>query len=391
MVVIVTTARVAAAPPPAPPAHAPKNDDLVHARALDKEGAKAYAEGRYADAIRFFEEAHRLGGPAFELWNVAKCHLRLDRPEQAAEMLERYLATPNLPKEDREEASQQLEALKKRPSTLNVSSTPTGAQVSVDGKSVEGKTPVTVTVAPGVHTVTVSSPQGPPYTKQVEARYGRSIVVEASPTVTETRPPPPDNPYGAIENPPLSLRAALGVVLPRYGSIGGGAGVGFTALGTYRVLELGSVSIAAGGLFSVVGDSWSNRTGLPNTAPNCVSPLHDPQSATAVSFFGIGTATIPLAPKLRAVAIGGVGIAGYVVDDVGGDLFVPSCTASPGVRPALLFGAQLDYAITSVLRLSAFPLTWQIQPAFDGARASPQDASGIWMRFGIGLGAGVDL
>ncbi|MDF2695457.1 MAG: Thiol-disulfide isomerase, partial [Labilithrix sp.] len=67
-------------------------DELARARALDREGAKAYGEGRYNDAIRYFEEAYRLGGPAFELWNVAKCHLRLDQPEQAAEMLERYLS-----------------------------------------------------------------------------------------------------------------------------------------------------------------------------------------------------------------------------------------------------------------------------------------------------------
>src|SRR5688572_754870 len=77
---------------PAPGANPPsKHDDLARARALDKEGAKAYGAGRYNDAIKYFEEAHRLGGPPFELWNVAKCYLRLDQPEQAADLLERYL------------------------------------------------------------------------------------------------------------------------------------------------------------------------------------------------------------------------------------------------------------------------------------------------------------
>jgi len=41
--------------------------------------------------------------------------------------------------------------------------------------------------------------------------------------------------------------------------------------------------------------------------------------------------------------------------------------------------------------VSAFPLTWQVQPAFDGTRASPKDASGVWMRFGFGIGGGVDF
>src|SRR5687768_5262638 len=143
--------------------------ELARARALDKEGAKAYAEGRYNDAIRYFEEAHKLGGPPFELWNIAKCHLRLDQPEQAADMLEKYLAIPNLPADDREEATQQLEALRKRASTVTISSSPTGAAVMVDGKE-HGKTPLSVSVPPGQHTVTINAANHASYTRQVDAK-----------------------------------------------------------------------------------------------------------------------------------------------------------------------------------------------------------------------------
>ena len=365
-------------------------DDLARARALDREGAKAYGEGRYNDAIRYFEEAYRLGGPAFELWNIAKCYLRLDQPEQAAASLERYLSKPNLPKEDREEATQQLEALKKRPSTLTVSSTPSGAAVSVDGKEVEGRTPLSITIAPGSHTVTVSSPTSTPYTRQVEARYGRAVTVDASLTGDESRPPPPDNPYDQPEGGKIALRGAINLMLPRHGSIGGNAGAGLMALGTYKVADLGRASIAAGGLLSISGDSWGNRTGEANEAPDC-GPLRDAQSATALSLFGLGTASLAVASNVRITGMGGLGLAGYFVEHVGGDLFVPSCRPSPGVRPALLFGAEIDYALTKSVRLSAFPLTWQIQPAFDGARGAPRDASGVWMRFGFGIGAGIDL
>lgn len=364
-------------------------EDLARARALDREGAKAYGEGRYNDAIRYFEEAYRLGGPAFELWNVAKCYLRLDQPEQAAEMLERYLSTPNLPKEDREEATQQLEALKKRPSTLTVSSTPSGAQVSVDGKNV-GRTPLSISVAPGAHAVTVTPATGAPITRQIEARFGRALTVDTSLTPGDSRPPPPPNPYDEPEPGRIALRGAINLMLPRHGAVGGNAGAGLMALGTYKLTDVGRVSLSAGGLLSLSGDSWSNRTGEENTAPNC-APLRDAQSATALSLFGIGTASIPLGPSVRLAGIGGVGLAGYFVEHVGGDLFVPSCTPSPGVRPALLFGAAVDYALTKNVRLSAFPLTWQIQPAFGGVRTTPRDASGVWMRFGIGIGAGIDL
>ncbi len=383
---VLTSASLVAAQPRV------KGDDLSRARALDKEGAKAYGDGRYGDAIRHFEEAHRLGGPPFELWNVAKCHLRLEQPEQAADMLERYLATPNLPREDREEASMQLGQLKKRSSTLTVSSAPSGAQVAIDGKSVEGRTPLSLSVTPGAHTVTVSSATNAPYTRQVEAHYGRAIIVDATlvGVAREARPPPPDNPYDTTLPPSIALRGAFGMVLPIHGSVGGNAGVGLTALGTYRLMEIAKTSIAAGALLTASGDSWDNRTGQPNAAPNC-APMTDAQSATALSVFAIGSAGFPVAPKVRVVGIVGAGIAGYFVDDVGGDLFVPSCRASPGVRPAILVGAEVDYAITPIVRLSAFPLTWQLQPAFDGTRTAPRDASSAWMRFGIGIGAGLDL
>ncbi len=384
----------AAAQPHARGQAARGKDDLARARALDREGAKAYGEGRYNDAIRYFEEAYRLGGPAFELWNVAKCHLRLDQPEQAADMLERYLAMPNLPKEDREEATQQLDSLKKRPSTLTVSSTPSGAQVTVDGKEVEGRTPLSITVAPGPHAVTVSSATSPPYTRQVEARYGRAVIVDASIGASgggsETRPPPPDNPYVEPEPGRIALRGAVNLMLPRHGSIGGNAGAGLMVLGTYKLMDAGKASISAGGLLSISGDSWSNRTGEPNEAPGCAQ-LRDAQSATALSLFGIGSASFPVSPQVRVVGLAGIGLAGYFVEHVGGDLFVPSCHPSPGVRPALLFGAQIDYALTKTVRLSAFPLTWQVQPAFGGTRSVPRDAGGAWMRFGIGIGAGIDL
>lgn len=366
------------------PNGARKEEELSRARASDKEGAKAYREGRYADAIRHFEEAHRLGGPAFELWNVAKCHLRLDQPEQAVEMLRRYLATPGIPKEDREEASRQLERIEAWPSALTVSSAPSGAEVTIDGVTVEGRTPLSVPISPGTHTVTVTS-AGRSHTRQVDARYGRPVVVDAP-----LDGGLPENPYDTMPAPRVALRGVLGLVVPRHGSIGGRAGVGATALGTYRIKDVGKTSIAVGALLSVSGDAWGNRTGQANSSPSC-GLLTDAQSATAASVFAIGSASSSIAPRLRVAGIGGVGAAGYFVDDVGGDLFVPSCRASPGVVPALLFGVGIDYAVTSYLRISALPLTWQVQPAFDGTRAAPRDASGVWMRFGIGVGAGVDL
>ena len=60
----------------AAPAAADK--DLARARVLDQQGVRAYREERYNDAIRFFEEALKVGGPPSEIWNIAKCHDRMN-------------------------------------------------------------------------------------------------------------------------------------------------------------------------------------------------------------------------------------------------------------------------------------------------------------------------
>ena len=366
-------------------------EDLARARVLDQQGAKAYGDGRYNDAIRYFEESHRLGGPPFELWNIAKCHLRLDQPEQAAEMLERYLATPTLPADDREEATQQLESLRRRTSTLTIASNPTGAAVTFDGRVAEGggKTPTSFTVPPGQHTITLSAPKYAVYTQTFDARYGRAIILDVTLTKDE-KPKPAANPYGTEEVRRIALRGHLGVMLPRYGSVGGAAHPALVVSGTYRFVDVGATTLAAGAMIALTGDSWDNTVGADNVVKPC-GTLKNPRSATALSMFLMGSAGWEIAPRLRAHALAGFGIATYFADDLGGDVFVPACSPSPGARPAVVVGGQIDYAITPIVRLSALPIVLQVQPSFEGTRSTPLDTSGVWVRATIAIGAGVDL
>lgn len=367
-------------------------EDLARARVLDQQGAKAYGDGRYNDAIRYFEEAHRLGGPPFELWNIAKCHVRLDQPEQAAEMLERYLATPTLPTEDREEATQQLESLRRRPSTITVASLPTGAAITLDGRAVDGsaKTPTSFVVQPGMHTITLTHPSHAVYTQQIEVKYGRAIILDVPLARDQKATPPPSNPYGDGEIKRVSLRGDLGIMLPRYGSMGGGAHPTLAMSGTYRFMDVGATQFGAGLMMLVTGDSWDNTVGAPNVVAPC-GRLTDPGSATALSMFAIGSAGWEIVPRVRAHALAGLGVAAYFADDLGGDVFVPACKPSPGARPALMIGGRIDYALTPLVRLSALPLVLQVQPSFEGTRSTPVDTSGVWMRATIAIGAGVDL
>lgn len=375
---------------PRAPAGARAGEDLARARVLDQQGAKAYGDGRYNDAIRYFEESHRLGGPPFELWNIAKCHVRLDQPEQAAEFLEKYLATQNLPPEDREEATQQLDTLRKRPSTVTIASVPTGAAVTIDGHPAEGgKTPTNFIVQPGQHTITLTAPKYAVYKQTFDAKYGRAIILDV-PLAKDEKPPPPENPYGSGEIQRVALRGDLGIMLPRYGSVGGAAHASLSASGTYRFTDIGAMTLAAGGIIFLTGDSWDNTVGAETTVKPC-GVLQGSRSATALSLFAMGQAGWEIFPRLRAHALAGLGIAAYFTDDLGGDLFVPACNPSPGPRPAILFGGQIDYAITPMVRLSALPITLQLQPSFAGTRSTPIDTSGVWLRATIAIGAGVDF
>jgi hypothetical protein len=252
-----------------------------------------------------------------------------------------------------------------------------------------GKTPVSVTLSPGAHTITLTHPSHAPYTQKVDAKFGRAIILEV-PLGNEGKSAPADNPYGEGEIRRIALRGDLGVMLPRYGSVGGKAHATLAVSGAYRFADLGATTFSAGAMMLLTGDSWENTIGAPTVADPC-GVLKDPGSATALSFFATGSAGWEIVRRLRAHAVAGLGVAAYFVDDVGGDVFVPKCGASPGARPAMIMGGRIDYALTPIVRLSALPLLLQFQPSFEGTRSSPIDTSGVWIRATIAIGAGVDL
>jgi hypothetical protein len=155
--------------------HAKPN--VVAARELDQEGVHTFAEGRYSDALAYFRAARCMGGPASEIWNVARCLLRLDDSEGAAQTLDEYLAQRDLPPADRAEAQREAQALRARTSVLTVATSPTGATVTVDAQPAIGPTPVSVDIRPGAHTLVVRRAGYADRTLPVDARFGRAVIV----------------------------------------------------------------------------------------------------------------------------------------------------------------------------------------------------------------------
>jgi hypothetical protein len=151
--------------------------NLDSARELDQEGVRAFRENRYADAIRYFRAAYRMGGPSSELWNLARSQERLDDPEAAVESIQDYLALHDLFPQDRAEAEHELHVLRARPSMLTVATTPPGAAVIVDGKQALGPTPLSVELSAGSHTIAVRRDGFVEQKRSLEARFGRAVIV----------------------------------------------------------------------------------------------------------------------------------------------------------------------------------------------------------------------
>jgi len=370
---------------------------------------RAYKDGRYNDAIRYFSEAFKLGGPASELWNIAKCHLRLDEPEQASDAYDRYLMQTGLTPQDKAEAREELEELRRRRSILTVASAPSRATVFVDGKKNEpaGTTPFSVQVPPGTHKIEIDQPGYKPYAKEVEAKYGRAIIVDAQlerdPNQPVTPPPPVRGQPGAPEKPGaapatdlggpshFTAKAELGVVFSKLGSVSEGGRLGFAVSGVYWLVDTQRWALGAGVLLNITGDSWTNTIGAPISGDGCTQSIANNETATEIAGYGIGTFAVRVIPRLRVGADAGLGLAGYSVGAVGGDLFYPTCQPSTGAQVAARVGLEASYAFLPYLRGVVTPLALQVHPSYSGVRSTPIDATGSWVRLGIGLGVALDL
>jgi hypothetical protein len=374
------------------------SDDLDRARALDQQGVRAFREGRYNDAIRYFEEAFKLGGPSSELWNVARCEVKLDEPEAAADSLTRYLARTDLSADDRAGAKRELDELSRRRSTVTIASSPTGAFVAIDGKRI-GRTPTSADVAPGEHAVAVQREGYPPHVETVTARYGRAIIVDAilaggggggGASSSSGLRTDPDVSFSGGHR--FSGSAEFAGMFARLGSLGRPLypaallGLGVVAYETPAAHPTGW-DVVAGLRFTFTDVSWTNGVRAP--ALSC--GLGGDEEAAVLAAFADAELGYRPAPRWRVGGDAGFGFAGLPARSLGGDAFTPTCAASPGLVPAGHFGADVSYRVAPALRLVLAPIVFEVEPAFGGARTAPIDATGAWLRVGAGFGLAVDL
>ena len=94
---------------------APKSERAaseIRARELFQKGDKDYAEGRYEESLAEFQEAYDLSGRAQLLFNISNAQERLGKLAEAAESLEKYLASGKV--KDKDVVQKRIANLKKR-------------------------------------------------------------------------------------------------------------------------------------------------------------------------------------------------------------------------------------------------------------------------------------
>ncbi len=368
-----------------------QDDALARARFLDQQGVRAFAEGRYRDAATLFNESFRAGGPPTELWNVARCQLKLDDPDAARKILEVYLDQKNLSAEDRNEGKKLLDEIENRTSTFVVASTPAGATVALDGKVI-GTTPISSVLQPGAHEIRVVREGVGSVTKHVQAHDGRAVVISVD--------------LGAIpgkddERHDKSKKHAVRRFFGELGLIGSlsvlGGGAVVTGMASPEI-ALGwapfvfrNALLGFGLRFRMTYDQWSTSANVSNANASCAPP----NDYSAVEILAMPTmfGAMRVSRRVSLGARAGFGGAFYASGSpIGGDLFAPTCIYGGSLAPDGYAAVDVSVSLLDQLRLVLYPATFDVHPAYVGARNDGTlDASGPWFRIGAGVALAVDL
>jgi tetratricopeptide (TPR) repeat protein len=201
--------------------HAPTAEDTARAKQLFEAGVADYDAGRYIDALQQFQEAYRVKPHPLVRVNIANCYDKLDRPVEALENFELFLAAPGGDPKQRDEVRAGIKELQKRVGQVAFKVTPDGARVLVDDRD-ERRAPVSepVRLSVGRHRVTVSL-EGyetalrvvdikPQETEPLRVDLASLPAVEAAPLAAAASPEPagaetpPEPPAPSPQaNPPL--------------------------------------------------------------------------------------------------------------------------------------------------------------------------------------------
>jgi tetratricopeptide (TPR) repeat protein len=160
----------------------PTAEQRTAAREAYGRGQAAFQSGEYETAEAAFREAYEAVPNPIVLVSIAESQERLGNLPGSVETLERYLAE-RADAPDRAQIEAKITEFRSRPATLVVSSTPTGANITIDGEMQDDVTPAEIEVPPGEHTIAIGLEGFEESTETLEVVFGERR--EHAPVLTE--------------------------------------------------------------------------------------------------------------------------------------------------------------------------------------------------------------
>lgn len=197
---------------------APAQPDPAKAHLL--RGIASYEKGRYAEAVIELETAVATHPVPIGYLILGRCYEKLGDAAKAVDAYSTFVANaPRAMKHSADAAARTIAALRASPGRLQVTSTPSGAEVAVDGAAAGARTPVQIELKPGTHTIHVSAPGHVTEERQIDVAFGSSTTLALD--LAESRPTPPAAPGPSDEGPapPPALRAVRALRPPKIDGI----------------------------------------------------------------------------------------------------------------------------------------------------------------------------
>lgn len=241
------------------------------AQARFQTGLKYYDARDFESARLAFTQAYAVLQKPANLLNLALSEVYTDRPLEALEHLDRYLAETNLPDDKRERAKRAHEEAFKKTAHLALTVVP-GTDVKVDGEAVSPIPPL-VHLKPGAHLV-----------EGVRGKLTKTVAVEAVAGETikvDLRLVDGQGEAALLVKPDATLQGSAGAGAPPFTApppVGGDAStfLGWRSITGLALLGAGSVALVFGvvarGDASAAGDRATSLSGsLPGDGSTCTT------------------------------------------------------------------------------------------------------------------------
>lgn len=180
---------------------AAKPGDKKAAGAAFKKGKDSFDKKDFKAAKESFLTADEILPAAAAQYYIGRSSEELGESQDAVKYYEKALTDGKLKEDLATDAKARVDALKKKPAKVKVTSDPPGATILVDGKAIDQKTPAEIDLEPGTHKITLQAAGRKDSEQSVEVAAFTGATLNA--TLDAAPPPTPaEDPFAKKPPPP---------------------------------------------------------------------------------------------------------------------------------------------------------------------------------------------